>query len=173
MKNQHLALFAPGIFAVLALSLTVGAAAQAPQSATAPAVPASAQSSTMPGHEHPIAAPAASDAELQAECQAMMAKRQQMQDKVRANDAALEKLVTEMNAAKGSTEKERTMMAVLNELVAQRKAAHSMMMEMQPGMMAHGMRHMGMHVSPGAMECPMMKMHMHREPRPVETKPKN
>jgi hypothetical protein len=43
-----------------------------------------------------------------------------------------------MNAAKGSTKvgaMEKPMAAVINELVAQRKAFHSMMMEMQPAMM--------------------------------------
>lgn len=173
MKYQHLAFLAPGIFAVLALSLTVGAAAQTPPPASAPAATASPQASTMPGHEQHIAAKTASDADMKAECQAMMARKQQMKAKVQANDAALDKLVAEMNAAKGSTEKERTMAAVLNELVAQRKATRSMMMEMQPEMMAHTVRHMGMHATKGTMECPMMKMGMAHEPKPVETKPKS
>jgi len=173
MKNQHLAFLVPGLFAVLALSLTVGAGAQSPQPASAPAATATTPTSTMPGHEQHIAATAPSDADMKAECQAMMAKKQQMKAKVQANDAALDKLVAEMNAAKGSTEKERTMAAVLNELVAQRKATHSMMMEMQPEMMAHMGRHMGMHAAKGTMECPMMKMGMAHEPKPVETKPKN
>lgn len=173
MKNRHLDILAPGILAVLMLSPTVGAAAQTPQPANASAATASPQASTMPGHEQHVAATAASDAEMKAECQAMMARKQQMQDKVRANDAALDELVAEMNAAKGSTEKERTMMAVLNELVAQRKATHSMMMAMQPEMTAHMMRHMGMRATTGTMECPMMKMGMAHEPKPMATKPKD
>ena len=172
MKNHHLDFLVPGVFAVFALSLTVGAAAQTPRPANAPADKASAQASTMPGHEQHIAAKAASDPDMKAECQARMARKQQMQDKVRANDVALDKLVAEMNAATGSTEKERSMAAVLNELVAQRKSTHSMMMEMQPEMTAHMGRHMGMHGAKGTMECPMMKMGMAHEPKPVE-KPKN
>ena len=173
MKNQHLDFLVPGIFAVLALCLTAGAAAQAPDPASEPAATASSPASTMPGHERHIAATAAPDTDLKAECQAMMAKKQQMQDKVRANDAALDELVAKMNAAKGSTEKERSMAAVLNELVAQRKASHAMMMEMQPEMMAHMARHMGMHAGEGAMGCPMMKRGMAHEPMPEATKPKN
>ena len=76
---------------------------------------------------------------MKAECEAMMAKKQEMQDKLQAMDATLDKLVAEMNAAKGSKEvdaMEKPMAAVLNELVAQRKALRSMMMEMQPAMMA-------------------------------------
>jgi len=99
----------------------------------------------------------------------MMAKKKQMHDTLEANEAALDKLVAEMNAAKGSKEKdamEKPMAAVLNELVAQSKASHSMMMEMQPEMMAHMMRHMEMHATKGEMECPMMKMGMDHEAMP-------
>lgn len=46
-----------------------------------------------------------------------------------------------MNAAKGSMEK--PIAAVINELVAQRKAAHAMMEEMEPAMMADGRPHGG------------------------------
>lgn len=172
MKKQQLAFLVPGIFAVVALSLTVGAAAQTPP-ASSPAAAASPQASTVPGHGQHTAATAAGDADMKAECQAMMAKKQQMQDKMRANDATLDKLVAEMNAAKGSADRERSMAAVLNELVAQRKASHAMMMEMQPEMMAHMARHMGMHATKGRMECPMMKEGMAHEPTPGETKPKN
>lgn len=173
MKNPHLDFLVPSIFAALALSLTVGAAAQTPPSTSAPAATTSAQTATMPGHDQHMAAKAASDADMKAECQAMMAKKQQMQDKIRANDAAIDKLVAEMNAVTGATEKERAMAALLNELVAQRKASHSMMMEMQPEMMAHMMRHMGMRAATGTMECPMMKAGMAHESKPVETTPKN
>jgi hypothetical protein len=112
---------------------------------------------------------------MKAECQAMMAKKQEMQDKLQAMDATLDKLVAEMNAAKGSKEvdaMEKPMAAVLNELVSQRKAARSMMMEMQPSMMAHSMHHMRMHGAKGAMECPMMKMGNAPEPKTEEQKPK-
>ena len=75
----------------------------------------------------------------------MMAKKEEMQDKLKAMDATLDKLVAEMNAAKRSKEvdaMEKPMAAVINELVAQRKAFRSMMMEMQPAMMEHMMHHM-------------------------------
>jgi hypothetical protein len=104
----------------------------------------------------------------------MMAKKQAMHDKFLAMDATLDKLVAEMNAAKASSAPdamERPMAAVLNELVAQRKAAMAMMMEMQPEMMAHMMHHAGMHGMHGmhgAMECPMMKTDVAPEPKPAQ-----
>ncbi len=104
---------------------------------------------------------------MKAECQAMMAKKEEMQAKHQEMDATLDKLVAEMNAAKGSKAvdaMEKPMAAVINELVAQRKALGSMMMEMQPAMMAHMMRHMDMHGAKGAMECPMMKSGDAHEP---------
>ncbi len=103
----------------------------------------------------------------------MMARKQEMQDKLRATDATLDKLVAEMNAAKGSKQVDATvnsMAAVLNELVAQRKASRSMM-EAQPAMMGHMMRHMGMQGPKGPMECPMMKTGNAPEPAADEKKP--
>jgi hypothetical protein len=97
---------------------------------------------------------------MKAECQAMMAKHQEMQDKLKAMDIELDKLVAVMNAAKSSKEAdalEKPMAAVINELVVQRKAFLSMMMEMQPAMMTHMAHHMQMHGTKGSMECPMMK----------------
>ena len=84
-------------------------------------------------------------------------------------------MLAEMNAAKASKEADamvKPMAAVLNELVAQRKANRPMMMEMQPEMMAHMMRHMELHGAKGAMECPMMKMDMAHESEAEEKKPK-
>jgi hypothetical protein len=103
--------------------------------------------------------------DMKADCQAMMAKKQEMQDKLKTMDATLDKLVAEMNAA-GAENKagamEKPMAAVINELVAQRKAMRSMMMEMQGGMMSHMMGHMHSQHMKGAMhpmsDCPMMKM---------------
>jgi Skp family chaperone for outer membrane proteins len=164
MKKHSLQVLVPGVFAALALAVTVGAGAQTAPTAGPLSAGASAQAAPMPGHGKHTAAKTGPDADMKAECQAMMSRKQQMQDKVRANDAALDKLVADMNAAKRSREKERSMAAVLNELVAQRKASHSMMMEMQPEMMAHMMRHMEMHATKGAIECPMMKMVDGRSP---------
>jgi hypothetical protein len=97
---------------------------------------------------------------MKAECKAMMDKRQAMQDKLAAMDVDLDRAVGEMNAAKGSKTVdalEKPMMAVINELVAQHKAARSMMMAMQPEMMGHMMKHMDGQGPKGAMSCPMMK----------------
>ncbi len=101
---------------------------------------------------------------MMAECQAMMAKKQDMQAKIEAMDATLDKLVADMNAA-GALNKvdamEKPIAAVVTELVAQRKAMRTMMMEMEPAMMMHMGHHMGPHDAKGARhsmsECPMMK----------------
>lgn len=175
MKKQNLRVLVPGIFAAFALAVTAGAGAQTPPTAGSPAATTSTQAAPMPGHEKHTAAKTGPDASMEAECQAMMAKMQKMHDTIKANDTALDQLVTKMNAAKGSKEMdamEEPIAAVINELVAQRKSSHSMMMEMQPEMMAHMMRHMEMHATKGAMECPMMKMGIARDTKPGETKPK-
>ena len=64
---------------------------------------------------------------------------------------------------------EKPMAAVLNELVSQRKVLRSIMMEMQPSMMAHMAHHMQPYGPKGAMDCPMMKMGT--PPKAEETKP--
>lgn len=171
MQKLYFQVLAPGVFTALALAVTVGAGAQTPATAGPPSAPTSTQAAPMPGHEHHTAVTAGSDPEMKADCQAMMSRKQQMLDGVRANDAALDELVAEMNAAKGPADKERTMAAVINELVAQRKSSHSMMMERQHEMMAHMMRHMEMQATTGAVGCPMMKMGRPHGTRPGETKP--
>ena len=170
MKTHHLKVLVPGIFAATALALAIGIGAQTP----APSAPTPAAKSPgathVTGHKMDSAATAKHDADMKAECEAMMAKKQEMQDKLQAMDATLDKLVAEMNAAKGSKEVdalEKPMAAVINELVAQRKALRSMMMEMQPAMM----HHMHMHGAKGAMECPMMKTGNAPEPKAAEEKP--
>lgn len=174
MKKLHLKVLVPGIFAATALALAVGVGAQTPPP-PAPTVPAakSPHSAPMTGHHKESAATAKREAEMKAECQAMMAKRQEMQDKFKAMDATLDKLVADMNAAKDSKEPdalEKPMAAVINELVAQGKASRAMRMEMQSEMMAHMTRHMAMHGAKGAMECPMMKKGTVPEPKPEEKK---
>ena len=101
------------------------------------------------------------EGEPNAECQAMMARKQEMQDKLVAMDATLDDLVAKMNAAGASRRAdamEQPMAAVINELVAQRKTMRSMMMEMQPAMTHHKMHHMSMRDGRGMIDCPMMKM---------------
>lgn len=127
----------------------------------------------MSGHENHTAAKTGPDANMKAECQAMKAKMQTMHDTMKANDDTLDRLVSKMNAAKGSKGMEEPMAAVLNELVAQRKSSRSAMMEMQPEMMEHMMRHMEMHDTKGAIACPMMEMGMAHGTKPGETKPKS
>lgn len=152
MKTNPLKVLVPGIVAVAALALAMGVGAQM----TPP-----------PGHPMDSAADAKQGTDMKAECQAMMAKKQEMQDQMKAKEAALDKLVAEMNAAKGDA-MEKSMAAVINELVAQRKASHAMMMEMQPGMMAHMMQHMDMKGAKGTMDCPMMKKGDAPEPKAEE-----
>ncbi len=155
MQKHHLRVLVPGILVAATLALAVGVGAQTPAS---PAPHKSPQAAPMAGHHKGGAAAASHDADMKMECQAMMAKKQEMQAKAQAMDAALDKLVADMNAAQGSDAREKAMAAVVTELVAQRKASHSMTMEMQPAMMAHMMHHMEMHGTKGAMECPMMQM---------------
>jgi Skp family chaperone for outer membrane proteins len=174
MKTSHLTVVVPGIFAAAALALSLSIGAQTPSPpATAPAAKSS-QTAPMTGHHKDGAARAKHHADMKTECQGMMAKKQEMQDKLQAMDATLDKLVAEMNAAKGSKEvdaMDKPMAAVLNELVAQRKALRSMMMEMQPAMMAHMIHHTPMRGSKVAMECPMMKTGNAPEPKAEEKKP--
>jgi Skp family chaperone for outer membrane proteins len=176
MTKHHLKVLVPGIFAATALALAVGVGAQTPPP-PAPTTPAAKSPHTAPmtGHHKDSAATTKHDADMKTECQAMMAKKQEMQDKLQAMDATLDKLVVEMNAAKESNKPdamEKPMAAVITELVAQRKASRSMMMEMQPAMMAHMMHHMHLHGTKGAMECPMMKTGNAPESKAEETKPK-
>lgn len=179
MNTRHFRALVPGVVAATALALAVSAGAQTPP----PAAPATAAKSPHAasttghdkGHHKGSAAKAKHAADMKTECQAMMDKKREMQDKLQAMDTTLDKLVAEMNAAKGSKEVdglEKPMAAVLNELVAQRKALRSMMMEMQHGTMAHTAHHMHMHGAKGAMECPMMKAGHAHEPKAEETKPK-
>ncbi len=169
MKKQYHDLPVLRIFTALMLALTVSAGAQTPSATNGP------PQAPMPGHDMHKAAAAGNEADMAAECEAMMAKKKQMHDTLAANEATLDKLVAEMNAAKDSKERdamEKPMAAVLNELVAQSKRSHTMMMEMQPEMMAHMMRHMKMPAAAGAMECPMMKMGMDHQTVTGAMKPK-
>lgn len=98
-----------------------------------------------------------------------------MKDKCLAMDATLDKLLAEMNAAKESKKAdamELPMAAVINELVAQRKAMRAMMEEMDTAMMAHMMNHMDMHGGKGSMGCPMMKTGTASDAKPAEKMPK-
>jgi Skp family chaperone for outer membrane proteins len=161
MNTPHLRTFVPSLVAATTLALAVSAGAQTP----APAAPAPAtkapQAASTTGHAHKAAAAKGTHgADMKKDCEAMMARHHEMQEKMQAMDATLDKLVAEMNAAKESKAvdaMERPMAAVINELVAQRKASRTMMTEMQHGSMTHMSHHMQMHGTKGPMECPMMK----------------
>lgn len=94
------------------------------------------------------------------ECKAMMAKHEGMKAEMASLDARLDSLLAAMNAARGSKKVDATA-AVLNELVAQRKAMRDHMMAMGPQMMQHMMRHADMGMMEGMMKsmsgCPMMQ----------------
>ena len=177
MTNHYLKNLVPGIFAATALVLAAGVGAQSAPPDETPPVTAKAPASPMGGHHGPMdsAEMLEHHADMKAECQAMMAKKQEMRDKLQAMDAELDKLVAEMNAAKESkapNAMEKPMAAVVNALVAEQKASRSMMMDMQPAMMKHMMHHMVMRGTEKAMECPMMKTGAAPEPKAEETKPK-
>lgn len=167
MPTKRLSLVAPGLLAATALAFAVSAGAQTPPAPSYAAAATGAQ--TPPATRHRMAgAKVGHDVEMQAECKAMMAKKQSMKVKMDEMDASLDKLVAVMNAAKTSKEVdalEKPMAAVLNELVDQRKVMHSMMMEMQSPMMAHMAHHMQMSGAKGAIECPMMKKKDTPEPK--------
>lgn len=94
------------------------------------------------------------------DCAAMMQKHEAMQQHMAEMNARVQKLVDEMNRAKGSAKVDKTA-AVVTELVAQRAMMQKEMMEMQPKMMEHmqeHMRHGMMKAMADAMSgCPMMK----------------
>ena len=92
------------------------------------------------------------------DCQAMMQKMQAMQQQMKAMDDRLDKLVADMNAARGSKRVDR-MAAVINELVTQRKQMEASMQTMMPAMMQHMQQHMqaAMKAMMDSMSCPMMQ----------------
>ena len=93
------------------------------------------------------------------DCKAMMEQHDQMQAKMKEADARLQKLVSEMNAARGSKKTDATA-AVVAELVAQHQDMHQDMEQMMPKMSQHMMQHMQGAMAQGmkgAMDCPMMK----------------
>lgn len=175
MKTPHLKVLVPGIFAAAALALAGSAGAQTPPPSAPPPAAPSTHAAPMPDHDKASAARAKHEADLKRECEAMLAKKKEMHEKLQAMDATLDKLVAEMNAAtesKAVGALEKPMAAVINELVAQRKVFLSMMTEMQPAVMTHMMHHMRMLDTKGPMECPMMKTGPPPEPKTEEKTPK-
>jgi hypothetical protein len=112
---------------------------------------ASAQSPTP--HRHGGETPPAAEGKM-AGCEAMMARHQEMQQRMKTMDAELDQLVAAMQSATGDDKLVATA-AVVEALVEQRKSMHGMMMKHQPEMMQHMMQHMG--GGEGMGDCPMMK----------------
>ncbi len=174
MEKHHFKVLVPGIFAATALALTVGVGAQTAPPSVTPAATKCPEAGAMAGHHKGSAAAVKHEADLKAECQAMTAKKQEMQEKLKAMDDTLDKLVAEMNAAKESKQPdalEKPMAAVITELVAQRKVMRSMMMKMSCAMMEQRQHQMHVHRMKGTMKRPMMKMGNPPEPKAEETKP--
>ncbi len=108
-----------------------------------------------PQHQHAATEKAKAASDMAVRCQAMMAEREQMMSEMKAADQRLDDLVARMNTA-SDTEKVAATVAVVNELVAQRRTMRDGMMKMQHGMMGHMMGHMQAGKDAMAM-CPMMK----------------
>jgi hypothetical protein len=117
------------------------------------AVPGLAQ--TPQEHQPAATAKAKPPSDMAAKCKAMMAEREQMTTGMKAADQRLDDLVAKMNAASGM-EKTDAAAAVVNEMVAQRRAMRDGMAKTQQGMMGHMMEHMQAGKDSMAM-CPMMK----------------
>ncbi len=89
------------------------------------------------------------------DCATMMKQHEAMQKQMTDMDAKLDKLVAEMNKARGSKKVDK-MAEVITEMVSQRQAMSKEMMTMQPAMMHHMMQHMQAGMK-AMMDCPMMK----------------
>lgn len=114
-----------------------------------------AQSETPP-HQHGTEGQPGEQAAKMEHCEAMMARHREMQERMAAMDAELDRLVAAMRSASGEAKAEATA-AVVEELVEQRKSMRTMMMQHHQGMMQHMMGHMGAGEGMGMMECPMMQ----------------
>lgn len=94
------------------------------------------------------------DSKMMDKCEEMKQKKQQMQAKIKAQDAELTDAVERMNDAP-QDEKLDLSADVLTQLVEQRKAMHAKKAKMQEKMMQHMMQHMRMGKD-SISECPMM-----------------
>ena len=94
------------------------------------------------------------------QCMAMMEMRQNMMAEMSQMDTKLERMVATLKSAKGE-ERWTAVIAVLDELVSQRKAMREKMAQMQSGMMGHMADHMAKGMTGDAqksmMQCPMMQ----------------
>jgi hypothetical protein len=83
----------------------------------------------------------------------MMDQQQDMTERKKQMNEKLDALVRDMNGAQ-SKDQVAKIIAVINEMVAQRQSMDQMMSMMQQRMMMHAMEHMQ---SGGTMDCSMMK----------------
>jgi hypothetical protein len=106
-------------------------------------------------HQHAATDQAKPASGMEANCQAMMAEREEMMTAMKAADQRLDDLVATMNTASGMDKMAATA-AVVSEMVTQRRTMRDGMMKMQEDMMGHMMEHMQAGAASMAM-CPMMK----------------
>jgi len=171
--------------AILAFALcfgmgAVGASAQAPGSksdkpavvpkppiAAAP-LPENKQKKVAQAPKAAVAAaplPGAADKPMamDAKCKMMQGDMGKMEKEMQQGHEKLEKLVGAMNAAPAGPERVDSLVAVVNEMVAQSNAMHQMHSGMMQKMMQHMSEHMmggsGPKAHEGMMNCPMMQDH--------------
>ena len=94
--------------------------------------------------------------EMSKKCKTMMAEREGMMTHMKAMEATLDQRVATMRVA-DRDHKLGAMSAVIEEMVAQRKAMGEMNESMSGQMMAHMMEHMHPDAAASMAKCPMMK----------------
>lgn len=93
---------------------------------------------------------------MPSECEKMMDEHENLKKIMKNMDDKLNKLVEEMNKA-SQNKKLEAVVAVINELVKQRRTLHERMMTMQPMMMNPTTMHKQNNEKHSMMNCPMMK----------------
>ena len=95
-------------------------------------------------------------AQTSQQCMAMMDAHQNMMAEMERMDAKLQEMVASLKSAKGE-ERWTVVIAILDELVSQRKAMREKRAQMQSGMMGHMAKGMTGEARKSMMQCPMMK----------------
>ena len=113
-----------------------------------------------PPHRHGATSAGSDEAPAETQKPQMMARHQQMKQRMQAMDAELDRLLDEARSASGESKVE-ALVDVVSKLVEQRKAMHGMMQTSMMPMMQHQemMQKMGHSME----DCPMMKQ-MHAAP---------
>lgn len=151
--DYHMKMLRTSTLVLVGLTITSGLLAQtAPHPHAHPAPkPASAQNKMMGGKKMG----GMMGGGMMAHCMEMMKKRETMKSDMKAMDDKLTGLVATMNTA-SDADKSAAIVAVINEMIAQRKKSSDMMSSMQSGMMQHTMEHM-QKGKQSMMMCPMMQ----------------